>query len=163
MLLSSPANDWLHANSIQYLASDGDFLMSLRDQDWVVKIDYSDGSGTGNILWRLGNQGDFSIPNCPPPYSAPACPSNYPWFSAQHALLALDDHRDSSLPKRLKESGGTTGPARWRRSGAFWPYSSPAPRKRPRCLALRPIHRPAIPPQPGRVGAAMTPRTGVIF
>jgi hypothetical protein len=86
VLLSSPANDWLHSNAIQYLPSDGDLLMSVRDQDWVVKIDYNNGIGTGNILWRLGNQGDFTIPGCPPPYTAPGCVDGpYPWFSAQHS------------------------------------------------------------------------------
>jgi arylsulfate sulfotransferase len=86
VLLSSPANDWLHSNAIQYLPSDGDLLMSARDQDWVVKIDYNNGIGTGNILWRLGSQGDFTIPGCPAPYTAPACVDGpYPWFSAQHS------------------------------------------------------------------------------
>jgi len=85
VLLLPTANDWLHSNSIEYLPSDGDLLMSARDQDWVVKIDYNDGRGTGNILWRLGNQGDFAIPNCPPPYTSPSCVgAPYPWFSAQH-------------------------------------------------------------------------------
>jgi arylsulfate sulfotransferase len=69
------ANDWLHGNSAQ-LATDGSILMSLRHQDWVLKIDYNNGTGTGNILWRLGKDGDFTIagnPNDP-----------YPWFSHQH-------------------------------------------------------------------------------
>ncbi len=80
-LLSSPANDWLHNNSIQYLPSDGDLLLSMRDQDWVVKIDYNNGVktgglGTGNILWILGLDGNFSLGN--------NSGQPYPWFSAQH-------------------------------------------------------------------------------
>jgi arylsulfate sulfotransferase len=69
------ANDWLHSNSLQ-LAPDGNFLLSIRHQDWVVKIDYQNGAGTGNILWRLGLDGDFTLmgdANDP-----------YPWFSHQH-------------------------------------------------------------------------------
>lgn len=69
VLLSSPANDWLHANSAQS-EPDGSLLVSLRDQDWVIKID----RGTGNILWRLGLSGDFAINSTDP----------YPWFSGQH-------------------------------------------------------------------------------
>ena len=81
VLLSSPANDWLHANSIQYLPSDGDLLLSLRNQDWVVKVDYnnglqSGGLGTGNVLWRLGLDGNFTLGN--------TNGEPYPWFSAQH-------------------------------------------------------------------------------
>jgi hypothetical protein len=76
VLLSSPANDWLHANSLEYLTSDGDLLLSLRNQDWVVKIDYNNGTGTGGILWRLGLDGDFTLSG--------ARGGSYPWFSGQH-------------------------------------------------------------------------------
>jgi len=33
------ANDWLHGNSIYYIPSSGNLLLSFRHQDWVVKID----------------------------------------------------------------------------------------------------------------------------
>ena len=69
------ANDWLHSNSLQ-LAPDGNFLMSIRHQDWVIKIDYENGAGTGNILWRLGLDGDFTIIG--------DANDTYPWFSHQH-------------------------------------------------------------------------------
>lgn len=69
------ANDWLHSNSLQ-LAPDGNLLMSMRHQDWVIKIDYQNGTGTGNILWRLGLDGDFAIVGDPN--------DTYPWFSHQH-------------------------------------------------------------------------------
>jgi arylsulfate sulfotransferase len=71
------ANDWLHSNSAQ-LAPDGNILMSIRHQDWVIKIDYANGSGTGNILWRLGLDGDFTIIG--------DANDNYPWFSHQHEV-----------------------------------------------------------------------------
>jgi hypothetical protein len=48
----------------------------MRNQDWVIKIDYADGSGTGNILWRLGRDGDFTIDST----------DLYPWFSHQHEV-----------------------------------------------------------------------------
>ncbi len=63
-------------NSIQYLTADGDLLVSLKDQDWIAKIDYNHGAGTGQILWRLGLQGDFKLT------SLAGLP--YPWFSGQH-------------------------------------------------------------------------------
>jgi arylsulfate sulfotransferase len=69
------ANDWLHANCAQ-LATDGSILMSLRHQDWVLKVDYGNGTGTGDILWRLGLDGDFTIIGDPN--------DTYPWFSHQH-------------------------------------------------------------------------------
>jgi hypothetical protein len=76
MMLAPTANDWLHANAIFYDASDSNIVVSLRHQDWVIKIDYANGTGTGNILWRLGNGGDFTMINTPK--------LSWPWFSHQH-------------------------------------------------------------------------------
>ena len=53
--------DWLHANSIAWSPEDGDLIVSLRSQDWVIKIDYDNGTGDGHVVWRLGQGGDFTI------------------------------------------------------------------------------------------------------
>jgi arylsulfate sulfotransferase len=66
--------DWTHSNAVIYSPSDGNLLLSMRHQSWVIKIDYANGSGTGNILWRLGNEGDFSIRGGDPAQ----------WFYAEH-------------------------------------------------------------------------------
>jgi arylsulfate sulfotransferase len=68
------ANGWTHSNSLNYIPSTGDFLISMPEQDWVLKIDWKNGKGSGKILWRLGNEGDFKIESTDP----------YPWFSYQH-------------------------------------------------------------------------------
>jgi len=70
--LAPNGNDWTHSNAIQE-TPDGNLLLSLRHQDWVLKLDYQNGAGDGHILWRLGNAGDFTIK------------SNdlNPWFSHQ--------------------------------------------------------------------------------
>lgn len=73
------ANDWLHGNSLQ-LTPDGHILYSPRHQDWLVKIDYANGSGSGEILWRLGQDGDFTAISGDPS----------PWFSHQHDGAILD-------------------------------------------------------------------------
>jgi arylsulfate sulfotransferase len=87
--LTTTANDWLHGNALQ-LTPDGNILYSIRHQDWVVKIDYANGSGAGDILWRMGNAGDFQILSSDP----------NPWYSHQHdanfelndtVLLVFDD------------------------------------------------------------------------
>ena len=67
--------DWTHANSIAYSKDDGNFIISLRQQNWVLKIDYENGTGTGNILWRLGEGGDFALQGATDPTD---------WFYAQH-------------------------------------------------------------------------------
>jgi hypothetical protein len=76
--VSSTANDWLHANSLYYWPQTGDIIWSSRHQDWIMKIDYNNGSGTGNILWRMGNQGDFTFNN--------VNNDPWPWFSHQHEV-----------------------------------------------------------------------------
>ena len=74
--VASSAKDWLHGNSLYYWPQDGDIIWSSRNQDWVMKIDYNNGAGTGNILWRMGACGDFTFNNT---YN-----DSWPWFSAQH-------------------------------------------------------------------------------
>ena len=71
--LAPTATDWLHGNALQ-LTADGNFLYSARHQDWVMKIDYQNGAGSGQVLWRLGKDGDFQFKSDDP----------YPWFSHQH-------------------------------------------------------------------------------
>lgn len=55
--------DWTHSNAVVYTKDDGNLLLSIRSQDWVIKIDYQNGHGSGKILWRLGNGGDFRLIN----------------------------------------------------------------------------------------------------
>ncbi len=74
VLLTNPSNDWLHANTLQFQQADGSLVVSLRDQDWIIDIDFGNGTGTQNVLWRMGLGGDFTIQSSLP----------YPWFSHQH-------------------------------------------------------------------------------
>ena len=55
--------DLTHTNAVVYSPTDGNLIISIRDQNWVVKVDYRNGQGTGGILWRLGNEGDFTLKN----------------------------------------------------------------------------------------------------
>lgn len=54
--------DWTHSNAIIYSPTDGNLILSMRNQNWVIKIAYRDGAGDGSILWRLGPGGDFTLP-----------------------------------------------------------------------------------------------------
>lgn len=51
------ANDWTHGNGVVYDAPSDTILLSLRHQDWILQIDRA----TGDILWRLGEEGDFAL------------------------------------------------------------------------------------------------------
>ncbi len=74
IFLAAQANGWLHSNTLNYIPSTGDFLISMPEQNWVLKIDWRNGKGTGKILWRLGEGGDFTAKSDDPD----------PWFSFQH-------------------------------------------------------------------------------
>lgn len=76
VLLAPVAQDWMHANSL-WRTDDGNLLMSVRHQDWLLKIDYRDGAGEGTVLWRLGREGDFILEGVPDS-------ETFPWFSHQH-------------------------------------------------------------------------------
>jgi hypothetical protein len=97
VFLAARANGWLHSNALNYIPGSGDFLISIPEQDWVVRIDYKD----GKVLWRLGLDGDFKTKSDDP----------YPWFSYQHdvgfdppgsnRLIVFDDgdRRKAKFPK----------------------------------------------------------------
>ena len=57
--------DWTHSNAIIYSPDDGNLILSMRNQNWVIKINYQNGEGDGSILWRFGLGGDFSLPGAP--------------------------------------------------------------------------------------------------
>jgi arylsulfate sulfotransferase len=97
--------DWTHANSLAYVPEDGNVLLSIRHQHWVVKIDYANGLGAGDIIWKLGHEGDFTLLDSTSPSD---------WFYAQHDAnvasanatgdfqLALFDNGDN----RVLDDGG---------------------------------------------------------
>ena len=74
------AVDWLHENAVSWSPADGNLIVSVRHQDWVIKIDYAHGHGDGHIIWRLGQDGDFAVISSDPS----------PWFSHQHYVHYLD-------------------------------------------------------------------------
>ncbi len=97
--------DWLHANSVAWSPADGNLIVSLRSQDWVIKIDYANGTGNGHIIWTLGADGSFTLP----PGTAPS-----DWFSHQHdvtyinntTILVFDDGNTRFLTNPNAQSRG---------------------------------------------------------
>jgi len=95
VLLADEANGWTHTNSVAYIPSTGDLIISQPEQNWVLKIDWKDGKGSGKVLWRLGKDGDFKVESKDP----------NPWFAYQHDagfepadsdMLSLTDDGDTS-------------------------------------------------------------------
>jgi hypothetical protein len=88
--------DWTHANAVIYSPDDGDLVLSLRDQNWVIKIDYQNGQGTGNIVWRLGPGGDFTLQGGTDPFD---------WFYAQHAPIFLSPRTSKFFRMGVYDNG----------------------------------------------------------
>src|SRR5580658_236309 len=110
------AHDWLHCNSLYYWpspqngATAGDIIVSSRDQDWVMRIDYQDGAATPGIEWRMGPSGDFTFVNT---YNDP-----WPWFSHQHHAsiqnngagpFTVMDNGNTRVSQPGKSTGGVPG------------------------------------------------------
>jgi hypothetical protein len=76
-----PAVDWLHMNTFSWSPADQNLVLSLRHQDWAIKIDYANGAGDGHVVWRLGQDGDFTVKSN----------DSNPWFSHQHNVHFIDD------------------------------------------------------------------------
>ncbi len=69
--------DWTHSNDILYSSDDHNLLLSVRHQNWIIKINFLDGTGSGDIMWRLGEGGDFKLVGATDPVD---------WFYAQHGM-----------------------------------------------------------------------------
>jgi arylsulfate sulfotransferase len=80
-VLGESPGDWTHANSIAWSPADGNLIVSLRSQDWVIKINYANGTGDGHVVWRLGQGGDFRINST----------ARSPWFSHQHDVRYINN------------------------------------------------------------------------
>ena len=69
--------DWTHSNDMLYSSDDHNLLLSMRHQNWVIKIEFLDGKGSGRVMWRLGEGGDFKLIGATDPTD---------WFYAQHGM-----------------------------------------------------------------------------
>jgi hypothetical protein len=72
--------DWTHTNAILYSPTDGNLIISIRHQNWLLKLPYQNGAGSGDPVWHLGYQGDFTLlgANGSPDTNA------FDWFYAEH-------------------------------------------------------------------------------
>lgn len=97
--------DWTHSNALVY-TPDGNLILSMRNQSWILKLDYANGTGSGNVLWKLGEDGDFILSGGDPSQ----------WFYGQHypnllisdgAQMTLAIYDDGNL--RIYPDGSACG------------------------------------------------------
>jgi hypothetical protein len=89
---------------VSWSPEDADLVVSLRTQDWAIKIDYANGAGNGHVVWKLGAGGSFQASASTPD----------PWFSHQHdvryindtTLLVFDDGNTRQASNPMADSRG---------------------------------------------------------
>jgi len=97
--------DWTHTNAVLYSPSDGDLIISVRHQNWLIKIDYDNGVGTGDIVWHLGYQGDFTLLNA----DGSADNNPFDWFYAQHGPSFTTTNTSGKFSLVLFDNGDDRG------------------------------------------------------
>ncbi len=88
--------DWTHSNDMVYSSDDHNLLLSIRHQNWIIKINFLDGSGSGNVMWRLGEGGDFKLVGGIDPTD---------WFYAQHGLSFFSPNTTGVFRLGLLDNG----------------------------------------------------------
>jgi arylsulfate sulfotransferase len=97
--------DWTHTNAVLYSPDDGNLIISIRHQNWLVKIDYANGAGAGDILWHLGYQGDFTLMNA----DGTADTNATDWFFAQHGPSFVSTNTTGKFTMVLFDNGDDRG------------------------------------------------------
>jgi arylsulfate sulfotransferase len=88
--------DWTHSNGLLYSADDQNLLLSIRHQNWIIKIDFEDGQGSGAVMWRLGEGGDFKLIGGSDPTD---------WFYAQHGASFFSPNTTGVFRLGLMDNG----------------------------------------------------------
>ncbi len=88
--------DWTHTNAVLYSPSDGNLIISMRSQNWLIKINYQDGAGDGSVVWHLGYQGDFALEGGTAPVD---------WFYAQHGPSIISDDGKGDVTLGVLDNG----------------------------------------------------------
>jgi arylsulfate sulfotransferase len=97
--------DWTHTNAILYSADDGNLIISIRHQNWLLKIDYNNGTGAGDILWHLGFQGDFALLNA----GGSTDTNDTDWFFAEHGPSFTTTNTTGDFSLVLFDNGDDRG------------------------------------------------------
>ena len=100
--------DWTHTNAILYSPTDGNLIISIRHQNWLVKIPYENGTGSGNAVWKLGavlpgdtgaDIANFTLLNAD---GTPDTNATDWFFAAARPFLHHDEHQRPVRPDSLR-------------------------------------------------------------
>ncbi|MGC1493833.1 MAG: aryl-sulfate sulfotransferase [Candidatus Acidiferrum sp.] len=108
--------DWTHTNAVIYSKTDGNLVISIRHQNWLVKIDYNNGAGAGDIIWKMGavlpgdtgaDVADFTLLNADGTPDTTATD----WFFAQHGPSYTTTNTSGQFGLTLFDNGDDRGAA----------------------------------------------------
>ena len=108
--------DWTHTNAVIYSKDDNNLIISIRHQNWLVKIDYNNAAGAGDILWKMGavlpgdtgvDVANFTLLNADGSTDTNATD----WFFAQHAPSFTTTNTTGSFGLTLFDNGDDRGAA----------------------------------------------------
>lgn len=116
--------DWTHSNYMVYSSDDHNLLLSMRHQNWIVKIEFLDGQGSGKVMWRLGEGGDFKLVGGVDPTD---------WFYAQHGMNYFTPNSTGVFRLGLMDNGND----RMFPAGAV--LCQPYAPTRPQCYSTMPV------------------------
>jgi arylsulfate sulfotransferase len=116
--------DWTHSNDMVYCSDDHNLLLSMRHQNWIIKIEFLDGQGSGKVMWRLGEGGDFKLVGGVDPTD---------WFYAQHGLNYFTPNTTGVFRLGLMDNGND----RMFPTGGV--YCKPFAGSNPKCYSTMPV------------------------
>jgi arylsulfate sulfotransferase len=79
-----------------YSTDDHNLLLSMRHQNWIIKINFLDGTRSGDVMWRLGEGGDFKLVGATGPTD---------WFYAQHGMSYFTPNTTGDFRIGLMDNG----------------------------------------------------------
>lgn len=116
--------DWTHSNGILYSRDDHNLLLSMRHQNWIIKINFLDGTGSGAVMWRLGEGGDFKLQGATDPTD---------WFYAQHGMSYFSPNTTGLFEIGLMDNGND------RISPTGQAHCQPFAPTNPQCYSTMPV------------------------
>ena len=85
---AGPTYDWIHPNAISVDPTDGNIVASSRTQSWIYKV-----TRAGQLVWRLGYQGDFTLtnPDTDPPEASWQYNQHGSYVTPAGTIMCFDD------------------------------------------------------------------------
>ena len=109
-------SDWLHGNSVSWSPEDGDLVVSLRTQDWAIKIDYANGTGNGRVSMEVGGRAETSRRSPTPPNRGSLTSTTCAMSTTRHSWSSMTE-TPAKRRSGARTAAGRNGPQRAEHDG----------------------------------------------